>query len=169
VWRPFDLHPEYPPDGIPFAELEARYGGGVADRQRAMFDQVGLPYAGDLVKIPNSRGALMLGELARERGAFDELHPRLFDAYWARGLDIGDEAVLVSEGTAVGLDSDEVSETLRDGRYLDQIEAYTRAAIELGAGGVPAWLVDERFLVPGAQPHDVFAQVLERLGHRPVA
>jgi predicted DsbA family dithiol-disulfide isomerase len=169
AWRPFDLHPEYPPEGIPFSELEARYGGGVADRQRAMFDQAGLPYAGNLEKIPNSRRALMLGELARERGAFAALHPRLFDAYWARGLDIGDEAVLVSEGTAVGLDEREIRETLDSGRYLDQIETFTRAAIELGAGGVPAWLVDERFLVPGAQPHDVFDQVLERLGHRPVA
>jgi predicted DsbA family dithiol-disulfide isomerase len=133
-----------------------------------MFDQAGLPYAGKLEKIPNSRRALMLGELARERGVFAELHPRLFDAYWARGLDIGDERVLVGEGTAVGLDENEILETLRDERYLDQIEAFTRAAIDLGAGGVPAWLVDERFLVPGAQPHDVFEQVLERLGHRPV-
>jgi predicted DsbA family dithiol-disulfide isomerase len=168
VWRPFDLHPEYPPEGIPFAELEARYGGGVADRHRAMFDQAGLPYAGKIEKIPNSRRALMLGELARERGVFAELHPRLFDAYWARGLDIGDERVLVDEGTAVGLDSTDVLQTLRDGRYLDQIEAFTTAAIELGAGGVPAWLVDERFLVPGAQPHEVFEQVLERLGHQPI-
>lgn len=168
VWRPFDLHPEYPPEGIAFSELEARYGDGVADRQRAMFDQAGLPYAGRPEKIPNSRRALMVGELARDRGVFAELHPRLYDAYWARGLDIGDERVLVAEGTAVGLDEAEILETVRDGRYLDQVEAYTRAAIDLGAGGVPAWLIDERFLVPGAQPHDVFEQVLERLGHQPV-
>jgi predicted DsbA family dithiol-disulfide isomerase len=41
--------------------------------------------------------------------------------------------------------------------------------LELGAGGVPAWLVDDRLLVPGAQPHELFDQVLERLGHQPVA
>jgi predicted DsbA family dithiol-disulfide isomerase len=134
-----------------------------------MFEQAGLPYAGNLEKIPNSRRAQMLGELARERGLFAALHPRLFDAYWARGLDIGDERVLVAEGTAVGLSEGEIRETLEDARYVDQIEAFTRAAIELGAGGVPAWLVDERYLVPGAQPHDVFEQVLGRLGHEPVA
>ena len=133
-----------------------------------MFDEAGLPYGGKPEKIPNSRRALMLGELARERGVFAELHPRLFDAYWVRGLDIGDETVLVGEGTAVGLEESEILETIREGRYLDQVEAYTRAATELGAGGVPAWLVDERFLVPGAQPHDVFEQVLERLGHQPL-
>ena len=52
--------------------------------------------------------------------------------------------------------------------YLPRIEAQTTAALDLGAGGVPAWLIDQRLLVPGAQPHEVFTRVLERLGHAPV-
>ena len=132
-----------------------------------MFEQAGLPHAEPLEKVPNSRGALMLAELARARGAFDELHPRLFDAYWAKGLDIGDERVLVQEGGAVGLEESEIVDVLRDERYLGRIEAETQAAIELGAGGVPAWVIDRRLLVPGAQPRDVFARVLERMGHAP--
>lgn len=131
-----------------------------------MFQEAGLSHAEALDKVPNSRRALMLAELARDRGAFDALHPRLFDAYWARGRDIGDERVLSEEGTAVGLDTGEIIDALRDGRYLTSIEDQTRTAIELGAGGVPAWVIDQRVLVPGAQPHDVFARVLERLGHR---
>jgi len=133
-----------------------------------MFEAAGLPHAEPLEKVPNSRRALMLAELARERGAFGELHPRLFDAYWARGLDIGDERVLVEEAKAVGLDPDEVVDALGDPRYLERIEAHTNAAIELGAGGVPAWLIDQRLLVPGAQPHEVFERGLERLGHAPL-
>ena len=133
-----------------------------------MFEEAGLPHAEPLEKIPNSRGALMLGELARDRGAYDELHPRLFDAYWARGRDIGDERVLAEEGAAVGLDEAEIIEALRDERYLDRIEAETRAAFEVGVSGVPAWVIDQRLLVPGAQPHDVFERVLERLGHLPL-
>jgi len=133
-----------------------------------MFDQAGLPYAAMLEKIPNSRHALMLGELAREHGVFEELHPRLFDAYWGRGRDIGDQSVLIEEGAAVGLDQGEIVDALADRRYLERIQAYTQAALDLGAGGVPAWLVDQRLLVPGAQPHDVFERVLERLGHAPM-
>ena len=45
-----------------------------------MFEEAGLPYTDALDKIPNSRRALVLGELARERGKFDLLHPRLFAA-----------------------------------------------------------------------------------------
>jgi predicted DsbA family dithiol-disulfide isomerase len=149
------------------AVLERRYGPGLAERHRVMFERAGLPYAGRVDNVPNSRRALMLGELARDRGAFHDLHPRLFDAYWARGRDIGDERVLVEEGVAVGLDEGEIADALGDDRYLDRIEAYTRAALDLGAGGVPAWLIDERLLVPGAQPHEVFERVLERLGHGP--
>jgi predicted DsbA family dithiol-disulfide isomerase len=133
-----------------------------------MFDQAGLPHTEALDRIPNSRRALMLSELARERGLFEALHVRLFDAYWARGRDIGDEQVLVEEGSAVGLDTAEIVDGLTDDRYLERIQAHTRAALELGAGGVPAWLIDQRLLVPGAQPHDVFERVLERLGHAPV-
>jgi predicted DsbA family dithiol-disulfide isomerase len=140
----------------------------MVERRRAMFAQAGLPYADTLEKVPNSRRALMLAERARDRGAFAALHPRLFDAYWARGRDIGDERVLVEEGAAVGLDEGDVLDAPQDGRYLERIGAYTSAALDLGAGGVPAWLIDERLLVPGAQPHEVFARVFARLGHEPL-
>lgn len=132
-----------------------------------MFARAGLPAAASIERIPDSRRALMLGELARESGRLEQLHPRLFDAYWARGLDISDTDVLVREGTAVGLDADAILQTLEQQVYLERIEQQTAEAIELGAGGVPAWLIDDRLLVPGAQPHEVFERVLVGLGHQP--
>lgn len=167
-WQPFDLHPEYPPEGIPRTELDRRYGKEFAQRQATMFEQAGLPYAERIEKVPNSRRALILGELARDRGALGALHPRLFDAYWARGLDIGEESVLVEEGTAVGLDGAEIVEALASPGYLERVLEQTRQALELGATGVPAWVIDQRLLVPGAQPHELFTQALGRLGHQPL-
>jgi len=114
-------------------EGERAYGPGVVDRQRAMFEAAGLPFAGTIEKIPNSRGALILGELARERELLRTLHPRLFDAYWGRGRDIGEEQVLIEEGTAVGLSEADIREALADERHLPQIEASTRNATEIGA------------------------------------
>ena len=134
-----------------------------------MFSEAGLPFARELTKVPNSRRALMLAELARDRGVLDELHPRLFDAYWVRDRDLGDEGVLVDEGTAVGLDRDAILAALSTAEYAERVSEQTDAALELGAGGVPAWVIDERFLIPGAQPHDVFDQVLERIGHAPAS
>jgi predicted DsbA family dithiol-disulfide isomerase len=130
-----------------------------------MFQAEGLPIAETLDRVPNSRRALMLAESARERGAFEALHPRLFDAYWARGRDIGDQAVLVEEAAAVGIEASEVIDALASQGYLERVEQETRTAIELGAGGVPAWVIDRRLLVPGAQPEEVFVKVFERLGY----
>ena len=134
-----------------------------------MFAAAGLPHAERRERIPNSRGALMLGELARERGVFETLHPQLFEAYWARDRDLGTLAVLVEEGVAAGLHEDEIVDAIESDRFLGEIERQTDTAIELGAGGVPAWVIDERALVPGAQPHEVFERVLERLGYQPLA
>ncbi len=147
--------------------LVERYGVGFSDRLNAMFSEAGLPFAHELTKVPNSRRALMLAELARDRGLLHELHPRLFDAYWVRDRDLGDDDVLVEEGMAVGLERDEILAALSSDDYARRVAEQTDAALELGAGGVPAWVVDERFLIPGAQPHDVFDQVLERIGHTP--
>lgn len=133
-----------------------------------MFDDAGLPHSDEIDKVPNTRRALQLSELARERGVLEDLHRRLFDAYWSRGRDLGDECVLVEEGAAVGLGEGEVLDALSNDSYRARVAQETQAAIELGAGGVPAWLIDRRFLVPGAQPHEVFDQVLERLGHSPL-
>jgi predicted DsbA family dithiol-disulfide isomerase len=147
--------------------LVERYGGGFSDRLNAMFSEAGLPFARELTKVSNSRRALMLAELARDRGVLHELHPRLFDASWVRDRDLGDEDVLVEEGMSVGLDRDEILAALSNGEYARRVAEQTDAALELGAGGVPAWVIDERFLIPGAQPHDVFDRVLERIGHAP--
>jgi predicted DsbA family dithiol-disulfide isomerase len=108
-------------------------------------------------------------ELARDRDVYEPLHERLFDAYWARGRDIGVSDVLLEEAAAVGLESDDVRAAWEDASLLERVAASTQAATDAGVGGVPAWVLDRRLLIPGAQPHEVFERVLERLGHEPIA
>jgi predicted DsbA family dithiol-disulfide isomerase len=136
-----------------------------------MFEAAGLPHAERLEKVPSSRRALVLGEIARDQDKHGELHPRLFEAYWVEGLDIGSDDVLVDLAADVGLDRAETAEKLSAwaSDLLTAIEEETRSVVEMGVTGVPGWLVDQRLLVPGAQPHDVFERVLTRLGHEPQA
>ena len=136
-----------------------------------MFEAAGLPHAERLEKVPSSRRALVLGEIARDQGHYDELHPRLFEAYWVDGLDIGSDDVLLDLAAGVGMDRAETAERLSSwtADLLAAIEEETRGAVEMGVTGVPGWLVDQRLLVPGAQPHEVFERVLTRLGHEPQA
>jgi predicted DsbA family dithiol-disulfide isomerase len=129
-----------------------------------MFDEAGLPHA-RRTRIPNSRAALNVAELARERGVHPQLHRRLMTAFWGKDRDISDPEVLAEEGAALGLDPDEVREVASTFPFQDRIQASTAAVMEMGAGGVPAFVVDDRVLIPGAQPHELFERVMDKLGH----
>jgi predicted DsbA family dithiol-disulfide isomerase len=113
--------------------------------------------------VPNSRDALRLTELARDLGRHDTLHDRLMEAYWSEAKDIGDHGVLREEATAVGLPTDEVEDVLAGERYLDRVEASTREAYGFGANAVPAFVLDRRLLVLGAQPPELFEQAYAQL------
>ena len=128
-----------------------------------MFAAAGLAYAPPPDVVSNTRRALRLTELARERGHHEAAHDRLMDAYWAEGLDIGDEEVLHRLAVEVGLDVAEVARVLEGDEYLDAVQASTRRAHSAGVTGVPAWLLDGRLLVLGAQPREVFERAFEQL------
>jgi predicted DsbA family dithiol-disulfide isomerase len=162
-WHPFDLHPEYPPEGIPREQLLARYGESFHRQVQDMLEATGLPLGELPDRVPNSRRAQRVALAAGERSG--ELLRRFEDAYWARGRDIGDERVILEEAVAAGLDEATVQDVLSSDAHLDTLLQETGAITEAGATGVPAWIIDERVLVPGAQPHEVFERVLERLGH----
>lgn len=167
VWVPFDLHPEYPLEGIPRRELEARYEEGFHARVQLLIEQAGFTYNPPDV-IPNSKGSLQLAELARDEGRFHEVHTGLFRAYWSEHRNIGELQVLSEIAAGAGLNPSQVQQVLAEGRHEDRIDLTTRFAHELGTGGVPTWLIDDKLLVSGAQPHEVFERSMSELGHEPV-
>ena len=160
---PFDLHPEYPPEGIPRATLHARYGDAFHDRLRASFAAAGLAYAPPPDVVPRSLDALRLNELARDLGRDDALHDRLMDAYWDEGRNIGDRGALRELAAEVELPEDAVERVLRSDEYRARVDASTQQAAALGITGIPAFLLDERLLVLGAQPREVFEQAVAQL------
>jgi predicted DsbA family dithiol-disulfide isomerase len=168
VWLPFDLHPEYPPEGIPLAELHRRYGLGVGERDplRERFAADGLEYDRPEV-VPNTRLALRLTELARERGLHAPFHDRLMDAYWSEATNIGDPDELRRLAAEVGLDAEDVERVLADpAAYLDLVEGSTREALSIGINAVPACLLDRRLIVLGAHPLEVFRRAFNEVSSR---
>lgn len=145
-------------------QLLARYGGdAMTERLIRFFAERGLEYNPHPEVVPNSRDALRLTELARELGLHAEVHDRLMAAYWAEAKDIGDHDVLRAEAVAVGLPAAEVDEVLVGDRYLDRVETSTREAYGVGANAVPAFVLDRRLLVLGAQPEAVFERAFAQL------
>jgi predicted DsbA family dithiol-disulfide isomerase len=162
MWLPYDLHPEYPPEGMPRAELRRRYGEESDNRLRAMFEHNGLTFNPPEV-MPNSRDALRVTELARDRDLHEPMHDRLMDAVWRDGEDLRDHDVLRAHADAVGLDRAEVDQVLARDDYLERVLASTSEAASIGINGIPAFLLDSRLLVLGAQPREVFEQAFSRL------
>lgn len=167
TWLPFDLHPEYPPEGIPRAELHARYGERFHDHVREMFETAGLAYSPPPDVVPNSKAALRVTELARDLGLHEAVHNRLMHAYWAESRNIGDREVLGALAAEAGLESGEVEEVLESDRYGDRVTASTAQAAGAGVTGVPAWVLGGRLLVLGAQPREVFDAAFAQLGLQP--
>ncbi len=163
TWLPFDLHPEYPPEGIPREQLHARYGESFHDRLRERFSEEGLAYNPPPEVVPNTMRALCVTELARERGLHAAVHDRLMDAYWAEGRNIGDDATLRILAVEAGLDAGEVDEVLAGDAYRDRVLGLTAQAVSIGITGVPGFLLDRRLLVLGAQPRDVFERAFAQL------
>jgi predicted DsbA family dithiol-disulfide isomerase len=163
TWLPFDLHPEYPPEGISREQLHARYGTSFHDRLRARFAEEGLEYNPPPDVVPNTMRALRVTELARERGLHAQVHDRLMDAYWAEARNIGDSEVLRELAVEAGLDAGEVDEVLAGDTYRDRVVGLTQQAVAMGITGVPGFLLDRRLLVLGAQPREVFERAFEQL------
>jgi predicted DsbA family dithiol-disulfide isomerase len=165
TWLPFDLHPEYPPEGIRLVELHRRYGIGSGDDDplRSRFAASGLDYNRPET-VPNTRLALRLSELARHRGLHEAFHDRLMDAYWAEATNIGDLDELRRLAADVGLDAEEVESVIADSSaYLDVVEASTHEAQSVGINAIPAFVLDRRLIVLGAQPLAVFRQAFAQL------
>ena len=160
TWLPFDLHPEYPQEGLPRERLLARYGEAGIARTKALFEANGLVYNPNPELVPNTRTALRLTELARDRGLHEAFHDRLMDAYWAEAQDIGNAHLLRSLAAEVGLEPDDVERVLASDEYGDRVAASTQQAASIGATGIPAFLIDRRLLVLGAQPREVFERAL---------
>jgi len=163
TWLPFDLHPEYPPEGIPRDQLHARYGTSFHDRLRERFAEERLAYNPPSDVVPNTMMALRVTELARERGSHSVVHDRLMDAYWAEARNIGDRDELRALAVEAGLDAGDVDDVLAGDAYRDRVVGLTQRAVSIGITGVPGFLLDRRLLVLGAQPREVFERAFEQL------
>jgi predicted DsbA family dithiol-disulfide isomerase len=126
-----------------------------------MFARAGLAYDPPHDVVPNSRLALRLTELARDRGVHEPVHDRLMDAYWAEGRDIGDPDVLRELVAEAGLE--DVDGVLEGDAYAERVAVSTAQAQSIGINGIPAFLLDDRLLVLGAQPREVFEQAFGQL------
>lgn len=161
----FELHPEVPDGGRPI-----RPGGRldhVLDRIQAECEDLGRPMRKP-TRSPNTRRALEIAEILRTRiaGSFTSYDEGCYRAHWLDGEDLGDHQTLRRLVEVAGADPNEVEGLLAEGAGTRALAESMTMARDLGVAATPAWWVDDRLLIPGAQPRETMQRWISKLLER---
>jgi len=173
VYHSFQLDPAAPREATQTAAemLSSKYrvsldqAREMQGRVVAMAEAEGMHWRHDESPYVNTVDAHRLLHLAEaERGPETQgrLKEALMDAYFAQAGNVADHAVLREIAVRVGLDAGRVDQVLASREFADAVEADQQQAVAYGAGGVPFYVVDGKYGISGAQPTELFSQVIER-------
>jgi predicted DsbA family dithiol-disulfide isomerase len=176
-FQPFELNPTMAAEGADAAEyLKAKYGmsdaqlahnrGVIRERGAA----VGFTF-GERARVWNTFDAHRLMHWAGLQGAAQQraLKHALLQAYHGLGRNPGAHEVLAELAAQVGLDPAEAAAVLRDGRYTAEVREAERTWQQAGIHSVPSVVINQRHLIQGGQPPEVFEQALRQIATAPAA
>lgn len=168
-FRSYELDPNAPAqrDGSMAEHISLKYGMEVDEAQRmndhleevAAIDGVEIHF--DRFRAGNTFDAHRVLHLAADRGIQVQVNDALLEAVFRDGVPIGDPDALTAVAVAAGLDETEVRQVLAGDTYAAEVESDEIRAQQLNITGVPFFLFEERFAVPGAQSVDRFTLALE--------
>lgn len=177
-WRPFELNPDMAAEGEPQAQHLARKTGrseqeiaagrmqlhNIGDRAGFSFAYSG---AGEPPKamVWNTHGAHKLLKWALDSAGpavQTQLKTALFAAHFQQRRDVSDPEVLAAIAESVGLDREAALAALADPELGEQVRTEEGAAFDMNITGVPAMLINGKYMIPGAQEPEVYANALRR-------
>ena len=170
-WRPFQLSPDLPPEGISRMDYYISIFG--EDRAKQIVasmsdtgkdDDINFQNKPDAV-APNTLLAHTLMELAQTTAGVDSnlLAERLFHAHHVDCLNIGDPQVLVEIVGECGLDAALVEQCVTDVAAKGRVRESIDESAKRGVSGVPFFIFADRFGLSGAQPVDEFVATLDKI------
>jgi predicted DsbA family dithiol-disulfide isomerase len=162
-WRPFQLNPAMPQQGMDRRQyLDAKFGGSAT--AQAIYDQVsragaeeGIPFAFErIARTPNTFAAHRLIWFAGHQGKQDEVVEMLFRRYFVEGEDIGNVQTLARAVAEAGLDRATVETFLNSNEGVESVKAEEAAGHRLGIRAVPYFVINGTSVLSGAQPPEEF-------------
>lgn len=169
-WKSFQLNPDLKtnPD-IRINQYLADIKGWTLEHAEQMNDhvaqmaaQAGLTYDFSKSVVANSFNAHRVAHLAKKHGLGDAAEEALFRAYFTEGRNIDDAQTLIELGTAIGLNAEEVKQTLESNSYADDVKHDIAEAQYIGVRGVPFFVMNRKYAVSGAQEVAVFNDTLTK-------
>ena len=170
-FQPFELNATMPAEGEDIGEHIARKYGSTEEQMaqsreaiRARGEQLGFTFAMDKRgRIYNTFDAHRLLHWAGLEGRQKALKMALFDAYFTQGQNPSSHEVLLKVAGDVGLDTVKAAEVLASSAYADEVRAQEQFYQQNGINSVPAVIINERHLISGGQPPEVFEQALRQI------
>ena len=170
-FQPFELNANMAPEGQDIGEHIAEKYGSTPEQMaqsreaiRARGEALGFTFSMDKRgRIYNTFDAHRLLHWAELAGRQRELKMALFDAYFTQGQDPSSHEVLLKAVADAGLDADTAAEVLSSGQYADEVRAREQFYQQNGISSVPAIIINERHLISGGQPPEVFEQALRQI------
>ncbi len=176
LWRAFELDPQAPfrRSGTMAGHLAAKYGMSVAQAEQQLESlnrlaaAEGLDYDLAATQSGNTLDAHRLVHLAytKSPALAADLEEALFESYFVRREPVSEPDVLTAVATAVGLDADEVEALLASDRFTAEVRRDEAEASALGSTGVPFFVIDRAFAIPGAQDPETILATLQRAWER---
>ncbi len=170
LFRPFELDPTIPAGGTDYkAYMKSRFGSDQSrDRANQMRDALiqygeeeGIPFDFDrITRRPISFDAHRLVYWAQGQSLGMQAKEALFEAYFAKGLDIGDHQVLITLASEIGLDANIVSDLLASDADVETTRQEQSLFRQMGISGVPTFIALRQIAVQGAESSEKLARFL---------
>ena len=169
TWKSYQLNPDFPVDasGIPTYDYLVQTKGMSMDDVVAMTSQLsaqgkglGIALNFDKAIVVNTRKAHRLLHLAQAQSKGTALKKSLFKAHFTDGLAINENAILLQLAVAEGLSAQAVETLLETDQYDYDVTQDIQEGINLGLRGVPFFVFDRKYAIPGAQPMEVFHKTI---------
>jgi predicted DsbA family dithiol-disulfide isomerase len=168
-WRAYQLYPQIPVAGMDRDDfMQMRFGG--KDKVRDGYSRIEQEGAGEGIafnfrgirRMPNTRNAHRLSILAAHHGVQTALVEQLFQMHFIDGQDVGDLDTLAEAAQRAGIDRDVAGDYLRGDEGLPQMLEELQFALDAGISGVPCFVINREFGIPGAQPVEVLSRYLTK-------
>lgn len=148
--------------------LSKKYGMGLEEAKQMTHSvvqrgkEVGLNFNFDTSIPTNTFLAHRFLHLAKTKGLQMKLQELLFEGHFMKGLDVGDQETLKQLSCDAGLSENDINMVLNSEMYSAEVRQDEQMAQQMGLRGVPAFLINGKYLVSGAQPTSVFAEALAK-------
>ena len=163
-WRGFELHPKTPRGGMPLTDLFLGADlPSLHERTRRFGAQFGVTDFDPPDRLVNSRRALAVAELARDRNVLEPYRHAAFDAHWRRHKNLEADADLRELASSIGLEPDAALSAADDPAYLLRVDQKQADARAQGVSGIPTFFFGTERVV-GCQPYEALARAAEKAG-----